>query len=431
MWREKIYKIGVKRRNPSLWKKFHFLKESETWSRQKLEEYQLQETKRFLEFAETHSPFYKSHFAKTGFKASRLKLIDDLKKIAPVTKKMLIEYNADVHTKVHFKKKFFCETSGTSGQVLTFWRDEEWDSHNRAAMFRGYSWFNVDPWDRNLFFWGKDFSTLEKIKTRLFDSLQNRNRLFSYSDKSIERLRKIEEEIVYIHGYSSMIYEMARIFDKLGVTPENFSKLKLIKGTSEKIYESYQPLVIKVFGQPIVSEYGAAEAGIIAFECREGNMHIHTEGCVVEEEDDEILVTNFLSYSFPVIRYKLGDYIKLADKSFMCPCGMQHPILLEVEGRVGKNIYGKQRKYPSLTLYYVFKNLALNKGIKLSYQGIQHTKGKMELGIEQEGNESLKNLIEQEMTKYFGDDLDYNIRFGVTLKDFKGKFRDFISTVSE
>ena len=77
---------------------------------------------------------------------------------------------------------------------------------------------------------------------------------------------------------------------------------------------------------------------------------------VLEEENGEIIVTNLLSRSFPIIRYKLGDFVRLASSDFKCSCGRAHPVILDVLGRVGKNVLGKKSIYPSLTFYYVFKN---------------------------------------------------------------------------
>ena len=94
--------------------------------------------------------------------------------------------------------------------------------------------------------------------------------------------------------------------------------IKMIKGTSEKYSINYQEEVKKAFGTKIVSEYGATESGVIAFECPEGNMHINMEGVLVEEIENEIVVTNLQMTSFPLIRYKLGDYIQLAPESKQC-----------------------------------------------------------------------------------------------------------------
>jgi len=66
------------------------------------------------------------------------------------------------------------------------------------------------------------------------------------------------------YGYSSLIYEVAKMINK-NRELKNDIRLSLIKGTSEKIYEIYQNEVLEAFGKRIVSEYGSAEGGIIAF----------------------------------------------------------------------------------------------------------------------------------------------------------------------
>lgn len=102
-------------------------------------------------------------------------------------------------------------------------------------------------------------------------------------------------------------------------------------------------------------------------------MHIMMENVIVEEEDGEAIITNLISDSFPIVRYKLGDSIVL-DNETVCSCGLKHKIISEVKGRVGKTIYGNESNYPSLTLYYIFKNLAVKYNTMINYQAIQKKK---------------------------------------------------------
>ena len=77
-----------------------------------------------------------------------------------------------------------------------------------------------------------------------------------------------------------MIYEVAKYVNSK-VKPR--FNLNLIKGTSETILPHYKSEIQNAFGIPIVSEYGATESGIIAFECPHGKLHINMEGVIVEE----------------------------------------------------------------------------------------------------------------------------------------------------
>ena len=424
-----LWYTGTRIRNPNLNGHFLSLKNSEYISLKELEAIQFGRALQIIGHAFKSSPFYRKKFIDSNFSpASDFNSLEDIKRIPTTTKDELIEYNATVHSSDINSKVFISETSGSTGQSLKFRKDENWDSFNRAARARGFSWYGVSPWDRNGYLWGYDFSNSAKLKTSVLDSVQNRFRIFSYKEDEIIHFANRLKKANYICGYSSMIYEVARRINEIpGVSkPLN---LKMVCGTSEKIFDSYQNEAVKAFGCKIIGEYGAAEAGIIAFECPHGNLHINMEGVLVEEEKGEIIVTNLIARSFPIIRYKLGDYIKLKDPSFECPCGMKHRVIEDVLGRVGKLIRGKNNSYPSLTFYYVFKNLATNHNLELNYQSEQHTVGVVKIRIQQHLDPVQKSLLDKELTKYFGNDLTFQIFAGQTLHKMQGKFRDFVSTV--
>ncbi|MDC0324451.1 hypothetical protein OAL42_00125 [Akkermansiaceae bacterium] len=260
------------------------------------------------------------------------------------------------------------------------------------------------------------------------DTFQNRFRVFSYSDKDLKIFIQKLQNAKYLHGYSSMIYEIARIINKNRIETSSLN-LKMIKGTSEKIHQHYHNEVIQAFGQKIISEYGAAEAGIVAFECPFGSMHLNMEGCIVEDDNGEILVTNLNSYSFPIIRYRLGDSIQLEDEKFKCKCGMEHRVLREITGRVGKRIFGKSITYPSLTVYNIFKNLYLDAGLAINGQFVQKTKGHLLVKVEQALTSEEKALINQEMNSYFKHDMDWQIEENSKIHTRDSKRTDFLSYI--
>lgn len=417
-----IFRIGIYLRNKNLLIEIEKLIKNDFSERTKLEYVKNRKLKDLLQFAVKHSEFY-----------GKVELKDDheaewLSKFPILDKPTLLKNQRIIANKTLSQKYFLAETSGTTGEALVFYKNESWDTLNRASAFRGYSWYGVKPWDRNGVFWGYSFTPLQRTKTRFFDFLQNRFRLFSYGEQDVDVFLKKLKSAKYLHGYSSMIYEVACIGEKLGYSPKDFPNLKMIKGTSEKIYPFYHDVVKRVFGLKIISEYGAAETGIIAFECPNGHMHINEENVIVEDINGEIVVTNLNSFSFPIIRYKLGDAIKLAPYS-VCTCGRESNIIIEIEGRVGKSILGKQQKYPSLTLYYIFKNLALHHNLQLQYQGYQEKKGVLILRIPQVITENHEKLILKEAKDYFRLDLDVRVEQNVQIHTKTGKLKDFISEI--
>ena len=429
MIRKFIYNLGQKIRNPSLNAQYHFLKETENWSLEKLEEYQLNKLKELLKIAYNHSEYYRNKFDELKLDINKVNSFEDFKSFPIISKKELIKFAPKLHTNLTFKKKFIATTSGTSGESLNFYREEHADSFNRAAIQRGYSWYNINPWDRNGYFWGFNFSFINKQKNIILDFLQNRFRMFSYEEKSLKKFIKKSQKAIFIHGYSSMIYQTAVLINKLDLPkPKN---LKVVKGTSEKIFDSYKPEIKEAFGIDVISEYGATESGIIAYECKNGSMHINMEGVFVEEIDNEIVITNLQMHSFPIIRYKLGDYITLAPKNKTCPCGKNHLIIEEVTGRIGENIYGRDNTYPSLYFYYIFKNLSKNEKVHLNYQVIQNQKGSLIFKIDKKINPSEERKLISEIEKYFKKDINFEIQQQVEFTSSKGKLKNFISNINE
>ncbi len=416
--------MGLFIRNNKTLNNYIFLLKSQNWDIERLQDYQFKKLKELLNFAYKNSEYYKKYFEINNIHLNNIRSLKDLQMIPPITKEDLLNNAQKIQIKNLSEKLFYSETSGSTGTPLIFYRNKDWDAWHRASIYRGYSWYRVKPWERNGYLWGYNFSFKRRLKTRLLDYLQNRFRMFSYKDNEIEKFSKKLRTASFLTGYSSMIYEVAKKINEGNGRPR--FNLKMIKGTSEKIFDKYQAEVQRAFGRKIISEYGAGEAGIIAFECPKGNMHINMETVIVEEENQKIIVTNLVSKSFPIIRYALGDYIEI-DKHMQCACGMKHHIIKEVIGRVGKVIYGYKYQYPSLTLYYVFKNMAMDHGIILNYQTRQIKKGFLYVDIEDNLNNIEKSLLVKNFKKYFNDDLDLEIRDNVDLKSANKKRIDFIS----
>ena len=427
MIRKLIYQLGTLFYNSDIFRNYDFLINSQYKSIQEIQNYQYEKLKELLDHAYKYSQYYRNKFDRIGIDPDQIKTLDDLSEIPVVTKQEILENFSSIQNENISEKMFYSETSGSTGKPLVFYRNKDWDAWHRASVLRGYSWYGIKPWERNGYFWGFNFTLKRRMKTRFLDYLQNQFRLFSYKDADIRKFIMKLDRATYLEGYSSMIYEVAKRINansRMKLTPD----FKMVKGTSEKIFARYQEEVMKAFNQKIISEYGAAEAGIIAFECPRGNMHINMETVIVEEENNEIIVTNLVSKSFPIIRYKLGDYIEI-DTHTKCKCGMRHYIIKEVMGRVGKVIYGRVNQYPSLMLYYVFKNLAIDYNIILNYQAIQYEKGVLELNIEQDLNNKERDLLKIELNNYYGEDIAITLLEGKNIISKNKKKSDFVSHI--
>lgn len=413
-----IYKIGVLIRNKRIFAHQKRLDKEFNFTHEQLKVSQEEKLKKLLQIAQDKSNFYKDKLKNIDVNTLTL---NDLNKL-PILSKSELRDNIENININDCGKLFISETSGTSGNPLVFHRCADWDAAHRAAITRGLSLHDIKPWDKSLYLWGFIFSPLKKIKTRLLDWLQNRYRIFSYNDESISELNIILKKVKYIEGYSSVVNQIA-----INVIKENkkISNIQAVKCTSEKIFPSYYSNVKKAFGVNIISEYGAAETGIIAFSCKEGKMHVMEENIILEVIDGKAIVTNLYSYNMPIIRYELGDFIKVSNDK--CKCGRHTLIVDEVTGRIGKDIQGYHSNYPSLYLYYIFKNLALNYNLEFSYQVIQKEKGKLKFIIfdEQESQYYIE-CLSKSIELFLKNDVKYDISFELS-KINEEKLKDFVS----
>jgi phenylacetate-CoA ligase len=85
----------------------------------------------------------------------------------------------------------------------------------------------------------------------------------------------------------------------------------------------------QAFNCPVFNQYGCREVPNIAWECREGNLHVFADLVRLEsvpmDGEDRLLVTSLTNRLMPFIRYDLGDSGRLLEGE--CACGSPFPLL--------------------------------------------------------------------------------------------------------
>ena len=98
----------------------------------------------------------------------------------------------------------------------------------------------------------------------------------------------------------------------------------------------------EALGCTVCNSYGASEFLSIGWECAQGHMHANTDWVILEPVDERMrpvpagevshttLLTNLANHVQPLIRYDLGDSLRISDAP--CACGSPLPVI-EVQGR--------------------------------------------------------------------------------------------------
>jgi phenylacetate-CoA ligase len=106
--------------------------------------------------------------------------------------------------------------------------------------------------------------------------------------------------------------------------------LKAVWTGGETLTPAVREVVARAFRCPVRNSYGASECLAIAFDCAAGALHLNADWVLLEPADETTLLTNLANTVQPIIRYDLGDQVRIADAA--CACGSPLPTL-EVQGR--------------------------------------------------------------------------------------------------
>lgn len=240
-------------------------------------------------------------------------------------------------------------TGGSTGAPMQFYMDRFSVEHYEAARWRGMSWWGVTPGSRSVMLWGNpiELSQNEQKKARLKERyLKNRVVLSAYemtperTGEYIAFLNRYQPE--YFYGYAGAIETFARLLaprrDEL-----HLKRLKVVVSTSETLHDAQRELISGVFGCPVANEYGARDAGILAFQCPCGKLHMVPENVLLELVDPVthepvrtgnsglVVTTDLNNLAQPRLRFLLGDTATLSDEA--CTCGLGLPVMQSIDGR--------------------------------------------------------------------------------------------------
>jgi len=216
-------------------------------------------------------------FYSQNYKKSRLQKLttDNLTELKPLTKE-IIKKNPEILYNLAVNDYNVHSTSGSSGDPVKVRVSFNAEAYRRAGRMRYYEWWGIKPSDRNVLIWGRsihinrDYSFLGRIKKLL----NKRNLNISVFDLSSESFPSLFKTITrfkprFFRGYTSAIEQFADLCIDIKVNLKNL-KLKGVIVTSEVLFEDQRKKIESVFGCPVINEYGAADGGLIAFECPHG-----------------------------------------------------------------------------------------------------------------------------------------------------------------
>jgi len=290
--------------------------------------------------------YYRELFDKHYIRPKQIKTVKDLCRIPILTKKELRERFWDFLPK-ELPPCRVSRTSGSTGIPVCILSDINSRLNNSAAVIRYRKALGIPMIGRPILTPLKTENDPEKEPHWTFiQGVHKTYYINPYIDNTgyeKEQLEKLRRPVII--GITPAIRALAyKIRDGLLPTLKPIAVLT----TGEYLSQEVRELLEDTFKTKVTDIYACNEAGDIAWQCREGQLyHINADNCIVEILKDgepaekgqtgEVVITNLNRYSMPFIRYKNGDLARFV--AVDCRCGCKLPVISDIAGRTGEDIY--------------------------------------------------------------------------------------------
>ena len=429
-----------KRMGKVFWDTYNFLQESQWWSKEQLEEYQMRQLEKLMKHAYETIPYYKKLFNETGITPKDIQNFSDLKKIPYLTKQIIQDNPKDLISNKYKKNDLrYVTTGGTTGIPMGFYQDNNTTEAIEWA-------FMTNQWSRvgyNIYKKNKNIILRGNIPCNGIYEYNGPNLILSsyhLTENNILKYIKMSENFQpdFIQAYPSSIGIISDflLHNNIKLKLDN---LKAILCGSENIYNFQRKKIEKIFKKRVYSWYGHTEKCCLAGECEKSNYYhlqseygyteiINKNGRDVTSDDEigEIVATGFNNYSTPFIRYKTGDLA--INTNGTCRCGRNYKLIKRVEGR-------KQDLLITSKGYYIIADMVIGSTHDDIFDNVaqlqfyQEKPGTCEFRIIKKNSYTQEDekYIYSELKKKLGADIQLKIKYVNEIPRTKsGKYRFLI-----
>lgn len=418
-------------------------KQHESFIKKQWHEYQTKELRKLLIHAFTNVPYYKEKYSTLGFSLKDFKNfeISDLKKLPYLKKDELRKYGTTTLLSNQREKGKFIASSGSTGTPTKIYFNKTFHQiWNAMYEVRIRNWAGVHYKMARGMIGGRRILPNAEAKAPFYRyNYFEKQTYFSAYHLSKETVTNYVEglqknKVEYLVGYAMSIYFWADFINQQHIkTP----KLKAVLTSSEKLTTVMRQSIEKAFQCKVYDGYSGVEAcgmisenehGELLFSPDTGIMEVvdKNENDVKNGETGEVIATGFLNYDQPLIRYRIGDTVKIAENQ-NTKSGVNMLKIAEIEGRIEDVIIGNDGR-KMVRFHGLFVDIDYLK----SAQIIQHTLNKIEIKLVVHSNfdKAKENIITNRLESQLGK-LDLTFTYVNDLPRTKnGKIKAVISNLN-
>ena len=323
------------------------LAQSQWWSSDALETYQMARLRHILHHASRQVPYYRDMFRRHGWRADDFTSLQDLSKI-PVLDKFIIREKVDRFRADNYASLSPREyrTSGTTGAAMRFYLDK----HARALEFayyrRHWGWAGFRLGTRFAELGSVFFLNRPRRNTRIFSWQPVLRRLMINSARiSYETAPAIAAALRsyrprFLKGSASTLYALSTCLHHQGIDDLH---IRAVFSANEMLTPHFRHRIESTFHCRVLDSYGQMEGVVAISQCPEGSYHVNADYGIMEVDSSSgigenipggrIIGTGLYNMAMPFIRYDTGDTVELFADAPSCPCGRTLPLVKAIHGR--------------------------------------------------------------------------------------------------
>lgn len=405
--------------------------------------YQESKLKELLLYSFENVPFYKANYLKQNFtKEFFLDIkINDLKKLPILEKEDLRFYgNTDLMSLNFDKKGEYFASSGSTGTPTSIYfsvkMHQIWSAIFEARI---RNWAELNLKTPRGMIGGRRVVMESKSKGPFYRyNFAEKQTYFSAYHISLNSVSDYingmkRHSVEYLTGYAMGNYFLAKFIEESGLKAP---KLKAVITSSEKLTPEMRATFERVYGCKTYDSYSGVEACGLISECEYGKLHISPDVGILEiikpngeyalpGETGELICTGLLNFDQPLIRYRIGDVVRLS-KNQNCNCGRNMTIIDEIIGRHEDTVVGADGR-----LMVRFHGVFIDLPNVIEGQIIQEEIDVFQINIvsTSELTNDILATIKSRMTSQLGEVQVFISRVDSIPRNNNGKFKAVISKV--
>ncbi len=327
-----------------------WLKESEWWSRERIDAYQRDALRAMVAHAYQTSPYYRRAFDAERARPDDVRTLEDLASL-PLLAKATARANAGdlVDASLDPRRLRVVTTSGTTGSPLRVLLTPDAQQLVWAIAWRHRARFGLALGDRFVTFGARLPIPDADAKPPLWRT----NHAIGQAYLSVHHLTPATMPAVvawldrkrfpFFAGYPSAMLVLARFMADRGLSLRDAPKC--VATGSETLAPDDRALLARTFRAPVTELYGMGEGLGGYSRCEAGGFHLDFEQGIVEllpapEMSDpairRIVITGLVNRAMPFLRYETGDHARITDRA--CTCGRESPTIESIDGRIEDSI---------------------------------------------------------------------------------------------